>query len=224
MKPANESPLLAAICLASAIASAGVSTPARLRPVSHSTATERARSACAAGRRQSRDDGRIVGDDGDVDAAPQRREARHLLVADQVVGDQDVVEPAIRHHLGLAELLAGDALCAGIALQRCEQRALVGLDVRTIGDAGGIALGLHPRDVAFDAVHVDDKSGRSVFACDLLGERCGHGHPCGEGIVQRSRSGSGDAYWSQGEGIPSFMSSVRSLTRLFRRVRPKHFR
>ena len=48
MKPANVSPFEAAISRASAIASAGVSTPARLRPVSHSTTTESGRPEIAA--------------------------------------------------------------------------------------------------------------------------------------------------------------------------------
>ena len=52
MKPAKVSPLDAAISRASAMASAGVSTPARLRPVSHSTTTDSGRpdSAAACGR------------------------------------------------------------------------------------------------------------------------------------------------------------------------------
>ena len=48
MKPANISPFDAAISRASAMASAGVSTPARLRPVSHSTTTESGRPEAAA--------------------------------------------------------------------------------------------------------------------------------------------------------------------------------
>src|SRR5258708_1718077 len=75
MKPAKVSPFEAAISRASAMASAGVSTPARFRPVSHSTTTE---------------------------------------------------------------------------------------------------SGLDPRDVALDAVHVDDSGGRAIFAGDLGGEGGGH--------------------------------------------------
>jgi hypothetical protein len=37
----------------------------------------------------------------------------HLLLADQIVADQDVVDTGFRHHLGLADLLTGDALGAG---------------------------------------------------------------------------------------------------------------
>ena len=50
MKPANESPGRAAMSFASAIASAAVSTPARLRPVSHSTTTLRVRPESSAAR------------------------------------------------------------------------------------------------------------------------------------------------------------------------------
>ena len=90
--------------------------------------------------------------------------SRWILPPKQVVADQNVVEPAIRHHLGLAELLAGDALGAGIALQARQQRALVGLDVRAIEHAGGVARRLDAGNVALDAGHVDDHGGRAVVA------------------------------------------------------------
>ena len=81
----------------------------------------------------------------------------------------------VGHHLGLAEFLAGDAPGAGGDLKFCQQRALVGLDMRPVGDAGRIAGGLNPRDVALDPVHVDDGGGRAVFAGDFGGEGSGHG-------------------------------------------------
>ena len=127
------------------------------------------------GLRQAGDHGRIVGGDRHVGLGLQRAEAGHLLLADQIVADQDVVDPGIRHHLGLAELLAGDALGAGRDLHLRQQRALVGLDMRPVGDAGGIAGRLDARDVALDAVHVDDGAGRAVFAGDFGGEGRGHG-------------------------------------------------
>ena len=82
--------------------------------------------------------------------------------------------PGFRHHLGLAELLAGDALRAGRDLHLRQQRALVGLDMRPVGDAGRIAGHLDPRDVALDAVHVDHGAGRAVFTGDFGGEGGGH--------------------------------------------------
>ena len=61
-----------------------------------------------------------------------------FCVAQEIVADQDVVDAAVDHHLGLAELLAGDALGAGGGLHLGEHRALVRLDVRAVGDAGGV--------------------------------------------------------------------------------------
>ena len=179
MKPANERPFDAAICLASAIASRGRLDAGALAP-GVAFDRDRQRPLGLRGRlRQSGNDRRVVGDDGDVDPPHQRGEPRHLLLADQVVADQDVVEPAVGHHFGFAELLAGDAFCAGVALERGQQRALVRLDVRAIGDACGVALRLHAGDVALDAVHVDDDGRCAVVARDLLGEGCRHGRCLG---------------------------------------------
>ena len=104
----------------------------------------------------------------------QPGQPRHLLPADQIVGNQDVVDAGLRHHLGFADFLAGDALGAGLDLHLGEQWALVRLDMRTVGDAGCVAGGLDARDVALDLVHVDDGAGRAVVAGDLGGEGCGH--------------------------------------------------
>ena len=133
---------------------------------------------CCRRLRQARDHDRIVGGDRHVGLGLQRAEPRHLLVADQIVADQDVVDPGIRHHLGLADLLAGDALGAGRDLHLREHRALVGLDMRPVGDAGGIAGRLDARDVALDPVHVDHGGGRAVFAGDFGGEGRGHAIRC----------------------------------------------
>jgi hypothetical protein len=69
--------------------------------------------------------------------------------------DQHVVEPRRRHHLRLAELLAGDAGRAGANLRVCEHRQLVRLDVRPEREAVAVAVRLHPRDVPVDRVEVD---------------------------------------------------------------------
>ena len=170
MKPAKCSPLDAAISRASAIASAGVSTPARLRPVSHSTTTESGRPEAAAACGRSAITIGLSAATVMLALRLQRGEARHLLLAEQIVADQDVVDAGIHHHLGLADLLAGDALGAGRDLHLRQHRALVGLDVRPVGDAGRIARRLDARDVALDPVHVDDGAGRAVFAGDFGGE------------------------------------------------------
>src|ERR1700730_11484317 len=102
MKPAKVNPFEVAIWRASAIASAGVSTPARLRPVSHSTTTESGRPEMAAawrmagvaraphgerpagdgrGLRQACDDDGIARGDGHAAFCLQRAEPRHLFLA-----------------------------------------------------------------------------------------------------------------------------------------------
>ena len=52
------------------------------------------------------------------------REPLDLRRADERKADQDVVEPRVRHHLRLAELLAGDAARARVDLQACELAVL----------------------------------------------------------------------------------------------------
>jgi hypothetical protein len=46
--------------------------------------------------------------------------------------------------------------------------------MRPVGDAGGIASSLDPRDIAFDAIHVDDGGGRAVVVGNSDGEGRGH--------------------------------------------------
>ena len=113
---------------------------------------------------QPLDHRRVVGGNGDGDALGQRPEPPGLLLAQDIVADQDVVEPAIGHHLGLAELLGGDAASAGLALQLGEGRALVRLDVGPIGDAGLVADGLDAGDIALDPVEIDDDCGGAELA------------------------------------------------------------
>jgi len=125
---------------------------------------------------QAGDHDRIVGGNGHVGLGLQCAQPRHLLLADQIVADQDVVDAGVRHHLGFAEFLAGDAFCAGGDLKLCQHRAFVGLDMRPIGDPGGIAGGLNPRDITLHAVHVDDRGWRAELAGDLDGKGSGHGY------------------------------------------------
>jgi hypothetical protein len=44
--------------------------------------------------------------------------------------------------------------------------------MRPVGDARVVANLLDARDIAFDAIHVDDKSRCSILTSDLLSERC----------------------------------------------------
>src|SRR5207302_211530 len=72
------------------------------------------------------------------------------------------------------------------------QRALVGLDMRPIGEARRLAGGLHPRDVALDLVHVDHGGRRAIVAGDPCGEWRGHG----AALSISSRSIWSSSHWS----------------------------
>ena len=106
-----------------------------------------------------------------LEAPDQRGEPLGLGVAQHVVGEQDVVGDAgIRHHLDLAELLAGDADRAGVDLQLRQRRDLVRLDVRAVGEAVARERVLRALDVRLDDVEVDDNRG-----CIEIGDQSGHG-------------------------------------------------
>ena len=117
--------------------------------------------------RQTGDGRRVVGGDDDLRALQQPAQAAHLLLAQQIVADEDVVDAAVDHHLGLAQLLAGDALGAGRDLHLGEHGALVRLDVRPVGDAGLVAQLLHAGDVGLDPVEIDHHRRRAELARDL---------------------------------------------------------
>ena len=79
----------------------------------------------------------------------QVHQAGDLAGAHHLVGDEDVVYARLGHHLGLAQLGAGDADGSGPKLHPGDSRALVGLGVRAqaggpipqvVGHAGDVAL------------------------------------------------------------------------------------
>ena len=160
--------------------------------------------------RQACDRNGIVAGDRHVGFCLQRAEPRHLLLADQIVADQDVVDPGIGHHFGLTELLAGDALGAGLDLHGGDDRALVGLDMRPVGDPCGIAGRLDPRDVALDPVHVDDGDGRAVFTGDSGGEGCGHrvNSSCASSSLRAKRSNP----WRGKVRMDCFVAALLAMT------------
>ena len=65
---------------------------------------------------------------------------RSFALADDRVADEDVRDPAVRHHLRLAQLRHLNTDGAGLDLQPGDLRKLVRLRVRTKRDAG---LGRH---------------------------------------------------------------------------------
>ena len=52
---------------------------------------------------------RVVDANADPGAAGEPHQPPQFLTADDLVGDEDVLDPAIDHRLGLADLLAADA-------------------------------------------------------------------------------------------------------------------
>ena len=90
----------------------------------------------------------------------ERSEPLRLGVADQREAQQDVVEPRVGEHLGLAELLARDPSRAGIDLEPRDLRKLVRLDVWPKRDAVLVAVRLHGGDVPLDSVEIGDEHRR----------------------------------------------------------------
>ena len=107
--------------------------------------------------------GRDLGIDGDGHAGTlrQSRQADQLGPADDVVRNEDVaVDAGSDHDLGFAELLAANADSAGTELHVGDLRDLVGLDMDHQVDAGVATDLLHPVDVLFEDIEVDDHGGR----------------------------------------------------------------
>ena len=111
-------------------------------------------------RRQALRDRRRVADDGHLHALRQRSEPLGLRLADERKREQDVLDARVGHHLGLAELLAGDPDRSGLELEPGELGQLVGLDMRSQRHPVLVAVGLHPRDVPLDRIEVGDEHGR----------------------------------------------------------------
>ena len=111
-------------------------------------------------RRETQRDLRRVADDGHLHPLRQRGEPLGLRGADEREREQDVVEARIGHHLGFAELLAGDPDRSRLQLQARELGQLVRLDVRPQRDPVLVAVGLHPEDVPLDRIEIAGQHGR----------------------------------------------------------------
>ncbi len=105
-------------------------------------------------RREAQRDLRRVADDRHLHPLRQRRQPLRLRGTDEREREQDVVEARIGHHLGFAELLAGDPDRSRLHLQARELGQLVRLDVRPQRDSVLVAVGLHPEDVPFDRIEI----------------------------------------------------------------------
>ena len=113
-----------------------------------------------------------VGDDGKAgDAHGKRLQPRKLGLAQDVEGDENVVDAGIGHDFGFADLLAGDAARAGLDLRLGEARQLVRLDMRPALEAEPVAMGLEAGDVGERNRLVQHEGGRF----GLEGRVGGHG-------------------------------------------------
>ena len=83
-------------------------------------------------------------------------EALELGVAEDIVGDEDVGAAGIGEHLGLGDLLAGEADGAERQLALREGRDLVGLDMGAGGKAGPRDERLAAHEIALDPLEIDE--------------------------------------------------------------------
>ena len=159
-KPPKRSPSRRSISPARAAAASGLAdadaAEARVALDEHADLARRLPRA-----REPREQPLVVDAHGNLDAPGERRQPLELRRADQVVRDQDVVDPGVGHHLRLAELLAGDAARAERHLPARDLDGLVRLDVRTVREPDGVAVRLPAGEVVLEPVDVDD-DGRRV--------------------------------------------------------------
>src|SRR5581483_4393502 len=103
---------------------------------------------------------RVVDDHHHLGVPRQADQADDLRRADHLARDQDAVDPALDHRLGLGELRAADADRAGVELLARDERRLVRLGVRAHRLAAPPAPLGHPRDVPLEPDDVDDQRRR----------------------------------------------------------------
>src|SRR5690606_1811867 len=86
-----------------------------------------------------------------------------LGVAEYVVGDEDVVESGVGHHLSFSELLTSDPYRPGVDLHARNLRQLMGLDMRPIHDTVFIEVSLQPINVRLNLIQVYEDARRVEF-------------------------------------------------------------
>ena len=84
-------------------------------------------------------------------------EAVELGLANDVDGDEHVVDAGVDHRFRLEQRLAGDAHCAESDLASGDLDAFVGLHVRPVLQAEPVAFGLPANEVPFQAIEIDDR-------------------------------------------------------------------
>lgn len=90
-------------------------------------------------------------------APGQCREPRQLGRGDDFVADEDVGHAAFGQSLGLADLLNAHPDGAGLHLQPCDRRALVGFGMRPEPQPVNPHKGGHRLEVALHRVQIDDQ-------------------------------------------------------------------
>jgi len=109
-------------------------------------------------RRPAARDLEVVDDDRESRLLQQRHDARRIGGMHRV-GQPDVLNPRVGHHLGLAELRAADAGGAGVDLPARDHRALVSLAVRSQAHARVLRERLHRHDVRTEPTTIDENPG-----------------------------------------------------------------
>jgi len=116
----------------------------------------------------------------------ERHQPLQLLPADDLVGDEHVLDPTIDHRLGLADLLNAHADGAELHLLQRDDRAFVGLGVRPhLDPAAGDPFG-QTAQIALERIEIDHQGGGVDIVEDHanLGARA-HAH--GENFLEKRR-------------------------------------
>ena len=95
-----------------------------------------------------------VDGDYDIGARKQAQQARNLLLADHLVGDQNVSNACIGHHFGFANLGAGDAECSRLEQPGSDLRHFQSLGVRPPAHSRRAEPARHALDVPLHDVQV----------------------------------------------------------------------
>jgi hypothetical protein len=120
---------------------------------------------------------RVVGDEAHFGALRQAAQPRDRLARHHLVGDEDVVDAAIDHRLGHADLRAGDPTRTRSDLSACHGGRAVGLGVRAQRRGAVAEERRHRGDVRLKHVEIDERRG-----CREISDRVSH--PSGGRVVR----------------------------------------
>jgi hypothetical protein len=92
------------------------------------------------------------------DAVVQNPKALEFRSTEDVIGNEDIRDPGIGHHLGLADLLASDADRTEFDLPVGKERQLVGLYMRAQWQVMFVGIGLRAGEVRFRDASIDQNA------------------------------------------------------------------